>query len=80
MEKKRAMPHSAHYRIDYVYNGEGKYLYVHAETMNTAEAWHWAAVDTGLAQIPKYRRDKVSVVSQPHAERHGIAEVRWSQA
>ncbi|WP_369306561.1 DUF6555 family protein [Pseudomonas sp. W2-17] len=21
------------------------------------QAWHWAAVDSGVAQLPKYRRD-----------------------
>jgi hypothetical protein len=48
--------------------------------MSNAEAWHWAAVDSGVAPIPKYRHEQVKVVSKPLAERHGIAEVRWTQA
>lgn len=74
------MPHSAHYRIDYVHNGADKSFYVSAETMSNAEAWHWAAVDSGVAQIPKYRRDRVQIVSKPLAERHGIVQVQWSHA
>ncbi|MEN4748898.1 DUF6555 family protein [Pseudomonas sp. Ps21-P2] len=74
------MAHSAHYRIDYIHNGTYKSFYVSTETMTNAEAWHWAAVDSGVAQIPKYRRDNVQVVSKTLAERHGIAEVQWSQA
>ncbi|WP_282365344.1 DUF6555 family protein [Pseudomonas sp. PS02290] len=74
------MPHSAHYRIDYVHDGADKSFYVSAQTMSNAEAWRWAAVDLGVAQIPKYRRDKVQAVSKPLAERHGIIQVRWSHA
>ncbi len=74
------MSHSAHYRIDYVHNGASKTFYVSSETMTNAEAWHWAAMDSGLAQIPKYRRDKVKVVSKPFAERYGIVHVQWTQA
>jgi hypothetical protein len=74
------MPQFVHYRIDYALNGCRKSLYVSTEIMSNAEAWHWAAVDCGVAPIPKYRRDKVRVVSKPMAERHGIAEVHWSQA
>lgn len=73
------MPQSFHYRIDYSHHGKHKFIYVHAQTMTAAEAWHWAAVDTGLAQIPKYRRDKVPIVCQPLAERNGITDVRWCQ-
>lgn len=69
-----------HYRIDYLHNGAPKSFYVCAQSMNSAEAWHWAAMDSGVAQIPKYRRDKVSVVSKPLAERHGIIQVQWVQA
>ncbi|RMU33543.1 DUF6555 family protein [Pseudomonas avellanae] len=74
------MPHSAHYRIDYVHNGVDKSFYVSAEIMSNAEAWHWAAVDSGVAQIPKYRRDRVQIVSKPLAKRHGIVQVQWSHA
>lgn len=74
------MPHSAHYRIDYVLNGCGKNFYLSAQSMSNAEAWHWAAVDSGVGQIPKYRSDKVKVISKPVAERHGIAGVQWAAA
>lgn len=74
------MPHSAHYRIDYLLNGSYKSFYVSTETMSNAEAWHWAAVDSGVAPLPKYRRDTVKVFSKPLAERHGIAQVQWAQA
>jgi hypothetical protein len=73
------MPHSAHYRIDYLYNGAYKSFYVSSENMTNAAAWHWAAVDSGVAEIPKYRSDKVKVFSKPLAERRGITEVQWSQ-
>jgi hypothetical protein len=55
------MPHSAHYRLDYVLNGSGKSFYVSTPTMSNAE-------------------EQVKVFSKPLAERHGIAEVRWTQA
>ncbi|WP_341273787.1 DUF6555 family protein [Pseudomonas viridiflava] len=29
-------------------------------------------MDSGVAQIPKYRRDRVQIVSKPLAKRHGI--------
>ncbi|MEN4753070.1 DUF6555 family protein [Pseudomonas sp. W5-36] len=29
------------------------------ETMSNAEAWHWAAVHSWVAQMPKHRRDRV---------------------
>lgn len=74
------MPQSAHYRIDYVLNGSYKSFYVSTEKMSNADAWHWAAVDSGVAPIPRNRHDKVRVVSKPLAERYGIAEVQWSQA
>lgn len=63
-----------------MHNGTPKSFYVSAPTMSNAEAWHWAAMDSGVAQIPKYRRDKVPVVSKPLAERHGIIQVQWAQA
>jgi hypothetical protein len=74
------MPQSAHYRIDYVLNGSGKSFYVSTATMSNAEAWHWAAVDCGVAPIPRYQHEQKKVVSKPLAERHGIAEVLWTQA
>jgi hypothetical protein len=39
---------------------------------------HFAA-GLGVAEIPKYRSDKVRVFSKPLAERRGITEVQWSQ-
>lgn len=74
------MPTSEHYKVDYLYHGAYKTFYVRADVMNNAEAWHWAAIDAGLGQIPKYRSDKVPKVSKPHAERLGITDVEWSQA
>lgn len=75
-----AMLHSPHYEIDYLLHGTRKTLYVRTELMNNPEAWHWAAVDAGFGQIPKYRIDKVPKVSKPLAERLGITEVAWSPA
>ncbi|MDC6378964.1 hypothetical protein BW687_002090 [Pseudomonas graminis] len=74
------MTQSRHYRIDYLLDGHFKSFYISARAMSDAEAWHWAAVDSGVAPIPRYRREKVRVVSKPLAELHGIAEVLWSQA
>ena len=54
-------------------------FFVRADTMNNTEAWHWASVDAGIAQIPKYRTDKVPKVSKPLAERHGLTDVVWKQ-
>lgn len=66
------MTQSAHYRIDYLLNGAYKTLIVSSSKMDAAEAWHWAAVDSGFAQIPKYRSDRVPKLSKPQAERHGL--------
>jgi len=74
------MLHNEHYRINYLLNGTYKTFYVRADCMNNAEAWHWAAVDAGFGQIPKYRCDKVPKVSKPHAERQGVTDVQWSCA
>ena len=67
-----------HYRIDYLLNGSYKTFYVSAIAMDNAEAWHWAAVDAGFGQIPRYRTDKVPKVSKPRAELFGIAELQWT--
>lgn len=74
------MPNSPHYKIDYLYHGTYKTFYVKADVMNNAEAWHWAAVDAGLGQIPKYRSDKIPKISKPQAEKLGISDLEWSQA
>jgi hypothetical protein len=69
-----------HYRIDYLLDGAYKTLYVRAAKMDNAEAWHWATVDAGFGQLPKYRSDPVTKLSKPHAERLGITNVEWSKA
>lgn len=74
------MTQEAHYRIDYLLTGAYKTFYLRTATMNNSEAWHWAAVDAGIGQIPKYRSDKVPKVSKPHAERLGITNVEWRLA
>jgi len=74
------MAHSAHYRIDYLLNGAYKTLVVSSPKMDSADAWHWAAVDAGFAQIPKYRSDKIPKLTKPQVERHGIENVQWSAA
>lgn len=73
------MAQQAHYRIDYLLNGCYKTFFISASHMDKAEAWHWATVDAGFGQIPKYRSDKVPKLSRPQAEGHGIANVEWSK-
>jgi hypothetical protein len=75
-----AMQHSPHYKIDYLYHGAYKTFFIRSDVMNNAEAWHWAAVDAGIGQIPKYRSDKVPKVSKPLAERLGVTDVEWKPA
>lgn len=74
------MSQPAHFRIDYLLNGNYKTFFISAEHMDNAEAWHWASVDSGFAQIPKYRSDKVPKLTRPQAERHGIANVEWTKS
>ncbi|MFS2160163.1 DUF6555 family protein [Pseudomonas sp. Pseusp122] len=74
------MPQETHYRIDYLLNGAYKTFYIRAAKMTNAEAWHWAAVDAGLAQIPKYRNHRVQKISKPTAEQLGVTNVEWSKA
>jgi hypothetical protein len=69
-----------HYRIDYLFNGAYKSFHICAEKMNSDEAWHWATVDAGFGQIPKYRTDKPLKLSKPKAERLGVTDVEWRQA
>jgi len=69
-----------HYRIDYLFNDVPKTFYVRAPMMTNAEAWHWASVDAGVGQLPKFRADPVLKLSKPQAERYGIAGVGWRQA
>ena len=73
------MPLERHYRIDYLLHGTYKSFYVRALTMSNAEAWHWATLDAGIGQIPKYRTDPVPKLSKPQAERLGLTNVEWVQ-
>lgn len=74
------MAQEQHYRIDYLLNGAFKTFYVRAPVMTNSEAWHWASVDAGIGQIPKYRADPVTKLSKPKAEKYGITNVEWSRA
>lgn len=74
------MPTEHHYRIDYLNQGAYKSFYVRCAKMDNAEAWHWATVDAGVGELPKYRSDRIIKLSKPKAERLGITEVTWSPA
>lgn len=74
------MAQEHHYRIDYLLNGAYKTFYVRTSDMSNSEAWHWATVDAGIGQIPKYRTDPVTKLSKPHAEKLGVTDVEWSRA
>lgn len=74
------MAQEKHYRIDYLLNGNYKTFYIRAARMDNAEAWHWATVDAGIGQLPKYRTDPVNKLSKPQAEKHGITDVEWKTA
>lgn len=69
-----------HFEVRYCFRGAEKSFYLHAYDMTNARAWHMAAVDAGIAEIPKYRCDKVVEVSKPKAERMGISDVQWLPA
>jgi hypothetical protein len=74
------MTSTTHFEIKYRLRGAEKRFYMHAQDMTNAKAWHMAAVDAGIAEIPKYRCDKVPEVSKPKAERMGITDVQWFPA
>lgn len=74
------MAQEHHYRIDYLLNGTYKTFYIRTGAMSNSEAWHWATVDAGVGQIPKYRTDPITKLSKPQAEKHGITNVEWSKA
>lgn len=74
------MSQEKHYRIDYLLDGAYKTFYIRAACMDNAEAWHWATVDAGFGQLPKYRNDPITKLSKPKAERMGVTDVEWSQA
>lgn len=44
------------------------------------EALHWATVDAGIGQIPKYRSDKVPRLGRKQSEQMGLTNVKWSPA
>jgi hypothetical protein len=71
---------STHFRIDYLIHGNYKTFYIHSSAMNEVEAWHWATVDAGLGQIPKYHTDKVPRLSQLQANKLGLTYVEWRPA
>jgi hypothetical protein len=74
------MPQERHYRIDYLLDGAYKSFYIRTSKMNNTLAWHWATVDAGFGQLPKYRSDPVTQLSKPQAERLGITNVEWNEA
>lgn len=74
------MSQDHHYRIGYLLNGAYKTFFIRASKMDNAEAWHWASVDAGFGQLPKYRSDPVTKLSKPQAERFGITDVEWARA
>jgi len=65
------------FTIQYLLHGEPKTFVIRAKGMNTADAWHWASCDVGIAPIPKPGRPPLKKFSKPMAERYGIADVRW---
>ncbi|MFK3973757.1 DUF6555 family protein [Pseudomonas sp. NPDC087358] len=73
------MAHEKHFRIDYLLGGAYKTFYIRASKMDNSEAWHWATIDAGFGELPKYRSDKVTKLSKPQAERLGISNVEWTQ-
>jgi len=73
------MSQERHFRINYVLKGTYKTFYLCAQAMNNAEAWHWATIDAGIGQLPKYRNDPVTKLSKPQAEKHGVTNVEWSE-
>lgn len=74
------MAQEQHYRIDYLLKGAYKTLYIRTAKMDNAEAWHWASVDAGFGQIPKYRFDPAPKLTKPQAEKFGISDVEWKKA
>ncbi|MFJ5300242.1 DUF6555 family protein [Pseudomonas sp. SLFW] len=74
------MANSTHFRIDYLIHGSYKTFYIHSPAMDASEAWHWATVDAGIGQIPKYRSDKVPRLTQRQAEQLGLTHVEWTAA
>jgi len=70
--------------IDYQLHGDHKSFIIRAETMDNAEAWHWASCDAGIGRIGRYGREKVKKSQQAfgRALRHyrcNLAPVQLSQ-
>ncbi|NUT78745.1 hypothetical protein HNO86_27265 [Pseudomonas sp. C1C7] len=65
--------------IEYHLHGKPKSFIIRAQSMNNAQAWHWASCDAGVAPIPKPGRPPLKVVSRPQAEKYGITEVKWRE-
>lgn len=63
--------------IDYKLHGVRKSFIIRTKTMKTADAWHWASCDVGVALIPKPGRPPLKMVVKPLAERYGITDVTW---
>lgn len=74
------MSQEHHYKISYLLKGTYKTFYICTAKMDNAEAWHWASVDAGFGQLPKYRTDPITKLSKPQAERYGITDVEWTRA
>ncbi|MBA1245185.1 DUF6555 family protein [Pseudomonas japonica] len=66
--------------IDYTQHGTSKSFIIRADSMDNAEAWHWASCDAGVGRIGRYGLEKVRKTSKPMAEKFGIEGVVWRQA
>lgn len=66
--------------IDYTQHGAPKSFIIRADSMDNAEAWHWASCDAGVGRIGRYGLEKVRKTSKPMAEKFGIEGVVWRQA
>jgi len=74
------MTQNTHFRIDYLIHGNYKTFYIHSEAMDKDKALHWATVDAGLCQIPRFRADKVPRLNRRQAEQLGLTDVEWGSA
>ncbi|MFF7709694.1 DUF6555 family protein [Pseudomonas sp. NPDC007930] len=68
------------YVIDYRLHGDEKSFIIRADTMNNAEAWHWASCDAGVGRIARFGRERVQKTTRPVAEQYGIEAVAWRPA
>lgn len=74
------MPSPQLYIIDYQLHGQPRSFIIRLETLDNAEAWHWASCDAGIGVIPRFGQHKIKKVSKPMAERYGLENVRWQLA